>query len=589
MRIQVVCLIYLMSLGINDLLGQIGASDKVDNLYQETEFVFMHHNTSLLFSGEYLYYSLHVLTSTTNMPSTFSKIGYVELIGEDGKVVFRHKIKLDNGMGQGEFFVPVTVPSGNYKLIGYTQWMRNFAISRIFQSDIGIINPFQNNQEAILAASNVSEECSLCDKRKAEREKISSDDKVFTLAVGKKVLKKRDQGNLIINALGNSEFRGNFSLSIRKIDSLAQFLAPTSIDYSKNYLKEKEVLENGDTEKYLPELRGELVSGKIIPKNPNFAPKEEVVAFSIPGKNFILKLARTNEMGEFYFSLNLDYSNENGFVQVLGEHKDEYEIQVKELPSVEHKNLNFNKFVVAPEMENLILKRSVYNQVENAFTEIKPDSIRHSQQTTPIYRSFPISYDLDDYTRFSTIRETAKEVLEHVWVSKNIEGEEVLEIRGKDGNAEIGFLPLVMLDGVLIQRHADIIDFDAKKIKRINISRDECVVNSIIYEGIIAMESIDGNSFQNIKKDYLNAFKLFTPLPRKKYFNQKYNNNNREFSRQVPDFRQQLLWIPQLVLEGNKREIDFYTSDVPGSYEISLEGYTSTGTPVSLKEVVEVE
>ena len=191
------------------------------------------------FSGEYLYYSLHVLTTTTNVPSTFSKIGYVELIGENGKVVFRHKIKLNNGIGQGEFFVPVTVPSGNYKLIGYTQWMRNFGINRIFQSDIGVINPFQNNQEAIVEAPNVSEKRSPDSKRIAESEKVSDDDKALTLSVNKKVLKKRDHGSLIITARGDDEFRGNFSLSIRKIDSLEQFLAPTSIDYSKKTFKRK--------------------------------------------------------------------------------------------------------------------------------------------------------------------------------------------------------------------------------------------------------------------------------------------------------------------------------------------------------------
>ena len=348
-------------------------------------------------------------------------------------------------------------------------------------------------------------------------------------------------------------------------------------------------MANGGTKKYLPELRGELVSGKIIPKDPNYALKEEVIAFSIPGENFILKLARTNNAGEFYFNLNLDYSNNDGFVQVLGENRNKYEMQLKELPSINHKNLNFNKLIVAPEMEDLILKRSVYNQIENAFIEVKTDSIKTSQQTLPIYRSFPISYDLDDFTRFSTVRETASEILEHVWVSKNNDGEEVFEVRGKDGNVDIGFLPLVMLDGVLVQRHADIIDFDAKKIKRINISRDECVVNSIIYKGIIAMESIEGDSHQSIRKDYLNTFKLFSPLPKKKYFNQRYNSNNREFSKQVPDFRQQLLWIPQLALNGNKTKIDFYASDVPGSYEIKIEGFTFTGTPVSLKEIIEVQ
>ena len=40
--------------------------------------------------------------------------------------------------------------SGNYKIIAYTQWMRNSDIQNFYQNDISIINPFQENQKSIL-------------------------------------------------------------------------------------------------------------------------------------------------------------------------------------------------------------------------------------------------------------------------------------------------------------------------------------------------------------------------------------------------------------------------------------------------------
>ena len=46
-------------------------------------------------------------------------------------------------MGQGDFFLPADVVSGNYKIIAYTQWMKNGIDQHYFQSNIVIINPMQ--------------------------------------------------------------------------------------------------------------------------------------------------------------------------------------------------------------------------------------------------------------------------------------------------------------------------------------------------------------------------------------------------------------------------------------------------------------
>jgi len=115
------------------------------------ERVFVHHNTSLLFTGEYLYYKLYCFNESIDNLSKTSKIAYVELIGEHGQIIFKHKIKLDEGLGQGDFFVPTSIPSGNYKLLAYTQWMRNASGNNFFSSDISIINPYKVNQSEILS------------------------------------------------------------------------------------------------------------------------------------------------------------------------------------------------------------------------------------------------------------------------------------------------------------------------------------------------------------------------------------------------------------------------------------------------------
>ena len=112
------------------------------------EKMFIHYNSSLLFSGDFLYYRAYCINSQTNKLSDLSKIVYIELIGQDKNQVFKHKIILKKGLGQGDFFIPTSIPSGNYKLIAYTKWMKNNEEEHFFQGDISIINPFLKTQNS---------------------------------------------------------------------------------------------------------------------------------------------------------------------------------------------------------------------------------------------------------------------------------------------------------------------------------------------------------------------------------------------------------------------------------------------------------
>lgn len=578
---------------LSNIYGQLSAFDNgkiINSKNPYREYMFIHNNASVLLTGEYLYYSVYSINAKTRELSTFSKIGYVELVGEDANVIFRHKIKLTNGLGQGEFFIPVTVPSGNYMLIGYTQWMKNNEKNYFFQSDIGIINPFQNNQGPIVKLSKASGTKVPNDKTKTRFKGIQEETEIFKLGINKKIFKKREQGVLTINALSENGTRGNYSISIRKVDSIGESLRPTAREHVLAHKTQgsKEIDTIG-RQKHLPELRGELISGRIIPKDSNFFATEEKLAFSIPGKQFMLKLTKTDKQGRFYFNINESYKKGSALVQILGENRDKYKIEFSEQRPVNYENLEFNTLTITPEMENLILKRSIHNQIENAFVEVRPDTIKQTESILPIYRRFSQVYDLDDYTRFSTIRETVSEVIEHVWIKKGMDGEDIFQVRGYENHIASNFLPLVLVDGILIQHHSDVIDLDARNIKRINVSRKECVINSVIYKGIIAMETIRDDFSKSFRKDYIKLIELFPSLPAKNYFDQKYDATAKSTTVQIPDFRQQLMWLPNLEMTSLKFTTDFYTSDIGGNYEIYLEGFTVDGKPVSIKETFKVE
>ena len=121
-------------------------------ILQETpmEAIYMHTSGNLFMPGEYLYYSMYCINTQTYRLSELSEVAYVQLISEDNVVAFTQKIDLVGGRGQGDYFFPTDLPSGNYKLVAYTHWMKNAGVSQFFMADITFVNPYRSDQNVFL-------------------------------------------------------------------------------------------------------------------------------------------------------------------------------------------------------------------------------------------------------------------------------------------------------------------------------------------------------------------------------------------------------------------------------------------------------
>ncbi|MEX0314380.1 MAG: hypothetical protein AB3N18_09400, partial [Allomuricauda sp.] len=143
------------------------------------EKVFIHYNTSLALVGEHIYYKVYCLEGGTNKFSNLSKIAYVELVGTNNQTVFKHKIRLESGLGNGDFFIPAEVSSGHYKIIGYTRWMLNKGQDSFFQGDITIINPYQTSQDNIRIVPKDSVDVQWPKSRKSKYVSLETDSKTY--------------------------------------------------------------------------------------------------------------------------------------------------------------------------------------------------------------------------------------------------------------------------------------------------------------------------------------------------------------------------------------------------------------------------
>tara|TARA_R110000868_G_scaffold118253_3_gene313788 strand:+ start:10749 stop:12527 length:1779 start_codon:yes stop_codon:yes gene_type:complete len=561
----------------------------IENIPKES--IFVHFNTSLLFVGEYLYYKLYCINNSTSLFSDLSKVAYIELVGENKNIVFKQKILLENGLGNGDFFIPSEVPSGNYKLIAYTNWMKNEGINSFFQNDITIINPYQSDQKAIREIpENFQDSVPENSTLKKENPSLynantnSSDLNNVSLSLNKTLFEKRDEVLLSIKTVNSQIKKGSYSLSVRKINALPAFDKKSILDFETS-TKSQSFAQNSTI--FLPELRGELIKGRVLNLTDNKPLQNIKVVLSIPNQSYQFYYATTNENGIFYMNLDKKHNNNKGYIQVLDDKRDLYSIQLEEPDLIDYSDLNFKKYSLSTNMEHLILERSIHNQIENAFFSFRPDSIVVANNSIPFKKSNIITYNLDEFTRFPTVSETFIEIINQAWIEKISTDNYTFNVKAYEKYADSNVLPLVLIDGTIVHNHNEILSLNAFALKSISIIRDKYIFGTKLYKGIISFETINGD-FSNLKT--INAAKyidLFSPQPNKKYYKQTYETQSQKENR-LPDDRIQLLWIPNLK-DNLTTNINFFTSDISGEFEITIEGFTDDGLPIYMQQQFTVE
>jgi hypothetical protein len=593
----VVLLVWVWSV---DLVGQI-ALDTKDQVsgYRALpgETVYVDANTSFLLTGEYLFYKVYVFDTAEAALTTFSKVAYVELLGEEGARVFRHKILLKEGQGHGDFFIPTDVASGAYKLVAYTNWMHNQGQDDFYQCNMTIVNPYRTNQPELQKSNSIRSDSvstsandTLPDAVPAKETK--EDIGPLRVLVNKKKFGTRDKVTLSLKGTETGQnISGNYSVSVRKKDLITEPFPKNAFTFSINGKKGKNTLASVGDSIVLPELRGELFQGKVIALEDGKSVKNLKIGVSVPGEDYVLEVVQTDVLGNFHVNIAKSYSGEKMFLQVLSPNPEGYSVQIIEPKILEYDQLDFEDLSIDFSLRKEILQRSIHNQIENSYFQFRPDSILTVVPKRFFDNKPKKTYLLDDYTRFRTLRETFVEIVQDV-SSKRIDKDDyAVRVKGYDYAAVTDIPPLILLDGYLVQDHNTLLAFDARAIEEVHVFRDTFIFGPESYEGAVILRTREGNGYELFQYDTaISTFDLLKPQPAKRYFVQRYDAiDGNEVDKRLPDDRLQLLWLPELKVGQDEYHIEFFTSDVSGEFEIRLEGITDENEPVSVRKSIFVE
>ncbi|WP_055436681.1 hypothetical protein [Lacinutrix algicola] len=519
-------------------------------------------NSNLVLVGEYLYYKMFALSN--GELSNISKIGYVELIDKNGKTVVKHILNLKNSASSQRIFVPSELKTGHYKLLAYTKWSKNNTKKNYSSKDIYIINAFSNSVQQLTNAK------ALIKLNKAETIK-KQDQKNNEISISTQKQSYTNRDLVTINIETSEDYKnGNYSLSINKLDSIS---ISSSLKTEENFVTEQE-----EDTLFIPEMRGQLISGKITNlKNP-LNVENKTVALSIPGEQYLFRIATTNNSGQFLFNLNNETDSNKATFQVIEDNKEDYNIKLFETSKNKYKNLSFHSLEIDNNLKFTLEQRNIKNQIENAYYLNKRDSILSKSKIEPFYKSKEKTYVLDDYTRFKTVRETFIEVVNYAGLRKENDNYKIVVYDRYDEKKNEVIKdadPLVIVDGMIVQNNNDLVNYDSNKIESISVVIGQYFYGSKLYQGVISVSTFDKEFKVSLNGDFIMETVLNLPEDETIYFQPQYLNSID--NKHIPDYRRQLLWIPETKLNNSRNSFTTYTSDDKGTYKITLEGYNSKG------------
>jgi len=548
------------------------------------ETVFIHTNATTFVSGETLLFKLYCLKSTDKTPSNISKVAYVELVDNNKKSVFKTKVSLENSVGQGDYFIATTLKTGNYKLIGYTNWMLNKPVSELFQLDINIVNPYKTTEKSTTENALVSN--TTTSATNSSTETVATNENV-KLNLNKKTFSNRELVDLKIESSNTAFADGNYSLSVRKLDNIPSKSQISAADFAKKSSYPVLLdLQNKSQKIVLPELRGETISGKITAQNNTDKVADISVGLSIPGKSFAFKVVKTDAEGNFIFNINKTYYTSDITVQIIDEKAINYNLTVNNAPEIEYSKLSYDQnATLSYVIKESLLDRSVSSQVENAYYHKKVDNIEKTPTLETFYYPLAKEYVLDDYTRFKTLKETMTEVVTEVY-HKQIGDKTYLHVTDPSVFPQLPDPALVLVDGLYLENQNDLMNYNMKNVYKIDLIVGRYYVGSKSFNGLINFTTFDKDFKSTQKANYIERPVVLRPQPKKLYNKIEYTNSSD--NARIPDFRNQLFWNPEVAL-NNKNNNSFYTSDLSGTFEVRLEGFSKNGSPVSLKEIIEVK
>lgn len=381
--------------------------------------------------------------------SDVSSISYIELINSEG-LAATSKIALINGRGAGSLTLPLSLPSGNYRIFAFTQ-----TTEEAMAKDISIINAS--------SAAKVPDGVSLSDKPLAD---ASGGIKT---AEGIHVIKEK-RGDMIRVTLHNTlQECVSLSLSVYEDDGLrGPGISPAPIKTMPGQ----------------PESDGEVIRAKIHGQDAQKVISSPwlTAVISAPGSAADTYTGKIDNDGTVYFNTNNIYGKRDLVCEIFGLENEGYDCYFAPIsPFVEIKCPDIPALDLSPAMEAAILAR------HNA----SPAATDTLFEFMPVRENLLLSnlecrhWHFDDYTRFGTVEDIIVELVPIAVIRKVGEKKRLKLLLSDKARPAKTDNVLVMLDGVPVSDHERLLSFDAMALSDLYVYPYSYALGKAVFNGVM--------------------------------------------------------------------------------------------------------
>ncbi|MBK5278279.1 MAG: hypothetical protein JJE09_05385 [Bacteroidia bacterium] len=433
--------------------------------------------------------------------------------------------------------------------------------------------------------------------------KISSDQKQYG---------KRNKITLNIETNTPEKLISNLSLSIYKNDSLQQFEIPLLQHYlwltsdlkgiiespSFYFLHNEQARQAADNlmlthgwtrfnwvevttkvkpqNQYISECNGPIITG-TIKSDSNKSNAGRTIFLSSPGKNSQFYPAVSDALGNFKFELKNFSGRKNIFLEAKAQQDTAFRYELDDPFSGIFASITLPSITISKERSHQLAQQSIAMQVNDTYhsDQNKKRNPYILRDSSSFYGTLDEQYLLDDYTRFPLMEEVMREYVKGVYIRKR-DGKFVFKVPNTPTSHLFDEEPLILLDGVRIIDTDKIMSVNSLKIREIDVITRKYFLGSSTFSGIVSFSSYTGDmAGLTLGKELLYEYQGIQET--KEFFSPRYEPHAALESK-LPDVRTTLHWVPVLKFDGKQSiQLDFFSSDQAGNYQIMLQGITAQG------------
>ena len=575
------CLIALLLWSPGSLSAQ-GLNDPyVLNAPRFRETFFLKTDRNLYAAGESIHFRAFNLSHPLLKENDWSTVLYLEVVNGRKVAVAQGKFPLDHGSVAGRLVLPDTISSGNFFLRAYTKWMRNFPPSGYSYVPLAIVNPQQLNLETLDYRSGTSREGAEPGMDQPMLQKLKPLHQGLHCSTDASSYAKREKVTIQIGTGAELDPSQGLAVSVAKAD----YIDSAETCYSGLTVG---IPQGPESVRFIPETRGISLDGLVVQGADEHPVPNAAMHLTLLGEEPDYMGLVADKNGRIHFAIPPHQGASNALINFNTNGGSAYKLILEDAFSNEYFQGALPGMDFFTGRMEVLEEMLMYVQLKEAFgiTVPIPVSAEDTAEAPYFYGSPEYRYKPADYIQIPNLEEFLFELVPYVVIRKRKETYEVAMM--DDAGFYLNNAPLILLDHVAVQDLEALFKTDPRFIEYIDVINTPYIRGGNYYGGILSVLSEAGNLAGVGLPEGSTIIDLQTYQDPDTRLPQ--DLAPRTLEDHLPDLRTLLFWNPELIIApGHQTGVQFVTSDIKGSYVVSVTGMSKSGQVIEDHCLFQVE